>query len=92
MTTKKSSAGDVDITDLTPETTGQPLTSEQIAADAHRQKLAMFAASCNRERQRIATEHGVRLGDSIIHERGFCEAISEVLAEFEDKYLQLSKP
>jgi len=82
---------DPEVTDFTPEKTGQPLTPQQEQAAAFRRKLSEFAAACNREYNRIATEHAVRIGDSIIHEAHLCEAISEILEEHEKQYLEFSK-
>lgn len=79
------------LNEFTPETTGLPPTNEQQKAEATRKKYAEYAAAADREISRIAYEHGVRLGDSIIAEQSLCESVTDALKIARDKYLKLSQ-
>lgn len=65
-------------------------TSEELKLQEYRKKMAEFAASADREIQRIAQTNGVRLGDTVIHEKSLCDAITAALEEHRDQYLELA--
>lgn len=65
----------LDLLEFNPET---PVTSTDVSD--YQKKVKMLVASCSRELDRITSENGVRIGDSVLHEAAAVTKFKAVLS------------
>jgi hypothetical protein len=76
----------IKLTEVKPEKGSLDLSLQDEKDNQLKNTLRMFAASCDREIQRIKTESAVRIGDSILNEAGACDIFIQSLQELKKNY------
>lgn len=77
-------------TEFKPEAKAEKTFADE-EAERFREKMKQYAASVDLEINRIASEQGVRLGNSIFAEKYAIDEITKALQKIHSKYLTYAK-